>query len=65
MLHLHVLFQTGFYRVNYTDEHWEALGNALASFSAADRLGLASDVYALFKVPAASLSVAHCVAHSC
>jgi hypothetical protein len=40
----------GFYRVNYTPEHWAALGAAINSFSASDRLGVASDIFALFKV---------------
>ena len=41
--------QTGFYRVQYTDEEWGRLIPAVESLelSAADRLGLQSDAYAL------------------
>ena len=57
--------QTGFYRVNYPADHWLALGGALTSFDAVDRLGVASDVFALFKVRAPSLLGNCCVPSSC
>ena len=41
--------QTGFYRVNYTDEGWTGLRTAIeqAAVSAIDRLGLQDDAFAL------------------
>ena len=43
--------QTGFYRVNYTDEDWDRLAPAIASrvLPATDRLGIQNDAYALAK----------------
>ena len=50
--------QTGFYRVNYDDDQWRRLGEAVASMElpATDRLGLQNDAYALMR--AGSLSPA-------
>ncbi len=41
--------QTGFYRVNYTDEDWDRLAPAIAAkaLPATDRLGIQNDAYAL------------------
>ena len=41
--------QTGFYRVNYTDDDWNRLAPAIASqrLPATDRLGIQNDAYAL------------------
>ena len=43
--------QTGFYRVNYTDEDWDRLAPAIASqtLPATDRLGIQNDAHALSK----------------
>ncbi len=48
--------QTGFYRVNYDEEQWGRLGEAVASTSlpATDRLGLQNDAYALMRAGALS-----------
>ena len=50
--------QTGFYRVNYSTEQWQRLGEAVGSMElpATDRLGLQNDAYALMR--AGSLSPA-------
>ena len=43
--------QTGFYRVNYANEEWDKLKEAVSSLAlpATDRLGLQNDAYALMK----------------
>ena len=43
--------QTGFYRVNYTDDDWDRLVPAIAdrALPATDRLGIQNDAYALAK----------------
>ena len=43
--------QTGFYRVNYANEEWDKLKEAISSLALppTDRLGLQNDAYALMK----------------
>ena len=51
--------QTGFYRVNYSEEEWARLQRAVAerSLRATDRLGLQNDAYALMRAGFAPASV--------